>query len=102
MNTYETSTREHEETITLWSKSYACIFKRVPDGYLVTCKAMPSLRASGATLADARAEAAADIELWLSAHDEPDEADLRRMWYAAMYDQEGNSGDPSVPLYGAL
>src|SRR5271169_2431424 len=102
MNTSGTSTREHEETIAVWSKSYACIFTRVPDRYLVTCKAMPSLRASGATLAHARAEATADIELWLSAHDEPDEADLRRLWYyTAMYDQEGNSGDPSVPLYGA-
>ena len=102
MNTRRTSTRVRKETIAVWGKSYTCIFKRVPDGYLVTCKAMPSLRASGATLSDARAEATADIELWLSAHDEPDEADLRRLWYTAMYDQEGNSGDPSVPVYGAL
>ena len=102
MNTSRTSTQEHEETIAVWGKSYTCIFKRVPDGYLLTCKAMPSLRACGATLKVARKEAAADIELRLSAHEEPDEADLRPMWYTAMYDQEGNSGDPSVPLYGAL
>jgi predicted RNase H-like HicB family nuclease len=82
MNARRTSTREHEETIAVWGRAYTCIFTRVPDGYLVTCKAMPSLRACGATLKDARAEAAADIELWLSAHDEPVEADLRRLWYA--------------------
>ena len=79
MKTHGASTREHEETITVWGRSYTCMFTRVPDGYLVTCKAMPSLRACGVTLADARAEAAADIELWLSTHDEPDEADLRRL-----------------------
>jgi len=100
MNAHRTSTREHEETVVVWSRSYTCIFRRMRDGYLVTCKAMPSLRASGVTLADARAEAI--TELWLAAHDEPVAAHLRNLWYTVAYDEEGNSGNPSVPLYGAL
>jgi predicted RNase H-like HicB family nuclease len=81
MNAHQTSTREHEETIGVWGRSYTCIFTRVPDGYLVTCPVMPALRAYGATLKNARAEAAADIELWLAAHEEPVAADPASLWY---------------------
>jgi predicted RNase H-like HicB family nuclease len=58
----------HEETITSFSRKFACHFERVAGGsYRATCLDFQDTVAFGATLDEARARMREELNFWLDA-----------------------------------
>jgi predicted RNase H-like HicB family nuclease len=58
--------QEHEEFVTADGRDFLCRFERdAAGGYVVTCDDLPPMLAYGETLAEARAQAAQEIVVWI-------------------------------------